>query len=73
MLTLPSAYTYSFSWLLPTEHEVDVTSYSAGLYSLRPNDYVIVSHDFVQVPDHVNIAGNHQSQEEPVDGTDPNL
>ncbi len=73
MLTMPSKYTYSLEWLLPSEHLVDVTSYSAGMYSMIPDEYAIVGHDFVQVPDHVNIAGNRDSNEQELDSADPNL
>ncbi len=73
MLTLPSTYAHSFIWDLPIEHDIDTNSYSAGLYSLRPNDYIIITHNFVQIPDHVNIGGNHQPVESVVENLDPNL
>lgn len=73
MLTMPSQYSYLFTWQLPNKYLIDVMSYSAGLYSLRPNDYVVVSHDFVQSPDHVNIGGNRESTKTLVQYSDPNL
>lgn len=73
MFTMPSQYTYLITWQLPNNHLIDVMSYSAGLYSLRPSDYVVVGHDFVQSPDHVNIGGNREPEEDMVQYTDPNL
>lgn len=59
MCTLPSTYQHKLTWLLSSSNVVDTTSYFAGLYSIRPEDFVILSHEFVQPPDHVSIAGNH--------------
>lgn len=59
MFTLPSSYEHTLTWLLSSEHEVDISSYSAGLYGLRPVDYTAVTHNFVMLPDHVNVGGNH--------------
>ena len=73
MLTLPSTYTHNMQWLLPDQHKVDVSSYSAGLYSIRPQDYVILRHEFVQSPDHVNIGGNRAPEDSEVDSLDASL
>jgi len=62
MFTLPSTYDHTLVWMLPIEHNVDTMSYSAGMYSMRPEDYVILSHEFVQYPDHVSVGGNHSQQ-----------
>ena len=58
MFTLPSTYNHTLVWLLPIQHEIDIRSYTAGMYGLRPQDYVTITHHFVMVPDHVNIGGN---------------
>ena len=75
MFTLPSTYDHSLIWMLPIEHNVDTMSYSAGMYSMRPEDYVILSHEFVQYPDHVSVGGNHYPTDdnEMVDNTDSTL
>lgn len=66
MCTLPSTYHHNLTWLLPAAHSVDVTSYSTGMYAIRPEDYVTLSHDFVMLPDHVSVGGDH----EPIDTND---
>ena len=34
MFTLPSTYSHTLSWLITSDKEVDIMSYSAGMYSL---------------------------------------
>ena len=58
MVTLPSTHSHTLTWLLPPNKLVDVMSYGAGLYGLRPVDYITITHHFVMVPNHVNIGGN---------------
>ena len=48
----------------------------AGVYNIRPTDYVTITHKFVQLPDHVDIAGNYEPTESgtfPQFGVDPHL
>ena len=61
MFIFPSTYWLLIEWQLPDKSEVDVTSYNAGMYGLRPQDYVTISHKFVMLPDHVSLSGNHES------------
>ena len=39
-------------------------SYTAGIYSMTEEDYVTLSHQFVQLPDHVSVGGNHYPTED---------
>ena len=41
-------------------HRVDHSSYSAGVYGVRPDSRLWVIHEFIQTPDHVNLGGNHE-------------
>ena len=59
MFIFPSTYPLHIEWLLPDKYKVDVTYYNAGMYGLRPQDYVTISHNFVMLPDHVSLSGNH--------------
>lgn len=50
--------------------------YHTGVFNIRPSDHVTITHSFVQLPDHVNIAGNYEpteSGELPQYGVDPHL
>ena len=75
MFTFPSTYHHSLIWQLPLTHIVDTMSYNAGIYSMREEDYVTLSHQFVQLPDHVSVGGNHYPTEdgEPPDKEDSTL
>ena len=60
MFTMPSGHEHRIVWLLPDEHRVDTTSYSAGFYGMRESDYVWITHEFVMLPDHLDIGGNYE-------------
>ena len=50
--------------------------YSSGVYNVRPTDHVTITHHFVQLPDHVDIAGNYiptETGDVPQHGVDPHL
>ena len=75
MFIFPSTYPLSIEWQLPDKYEVDVTYYNAGMYCLRPQDYVTISHKFVMLPDHVSLSGNHEPTKhgDTPTANDPNL
>lgn len=60
MATLPAGYEYHLVWDLPIKDEVDVTFYSAGVYNVRMQDYALITHEFVMLPDHVALGDNHK-------------
>ena len=64
MFVFPSGYNHSIEWLLPVEHEVDTTHYSAGVYEVRPRDRAWITHSFVNTPDHVEVGGNYEGLDE---------
>ena len=39
MVTMPSGYPHKLVWDVDHEHRVDVTSYSAGVYTMRQQDH----------------------------------
>ena len=39
---------------------VDTTFYRAGVYGLLGDDRLWITHEFVVLPDHVNIRGNYE-------------
>lgn len=73
MCTLPSTYHHWLSWQLDPDSLVDTTFYSAGLYSMRTEDYITLSHSFIQTPDHVNINSNRIPLENIPTSSDPTL
>ena len=70
MFTMPSGYPHQVVWDIDLEHRVDVTSYSAGVYAVRPEDYVMVTHEFVTTPDHIEVGGVYNSTGRPLLATD---
>ena len=64
MFVFPSGYDHSVVWLLPTEHEVDTTSYSAGVYGVRPDSRGWITHTFVITPNHIEVGGNYESEDQ---------
>jgi hypothetical protein len=42
---------------------VDTTSYSAGVYGIFPESLLWITHQFVMLPDHVNVGGNNMITE----------
>ena len=63
MFVMPSGYNHTLSWLLPEEHLVDTTFYVAGMYGLGQDDFVRITHEFVMLPDHMNVGGNYEPTE----------
>jgi len=61
MVAMPSGYPHKLLWDVDPEHRVDVTSYSAGVYAMRQQDHVMLTHEFVNEPDHVEIGGVYNS------------
>jgi len=61
MCTMPSGHSHHLVWDIDPEHRVDVMSYSAGVYAVRPGDFVMVTHEFVKTPDHVEVGGVYNS------------
>ena len=57
-------------WDIDPQHQVDVTSYSAGVYAMRNEDHVMLTHVFVKTPDHVEIGGVYEANGRPVIPTD---
>ena len=54
----------------------DRTVCYTGVYNIRPTDHVTITHQFVQLPDHVNLGGNYEPTESgqlPQYGVDPHL
>ena len=39
---------------------VDTTFYRAGVYGLLADDRLWITHEFVMLPDHVNVGGNYE-------------
>jgi len=66
MFTMPSGYPHRVVWDIEPEHRVDVTSYSAGVYAVRPQDYVMLTHEFVKTPDHIEVGGVYNSTGRPL-------
>lgn len=42
---------------------VDITSYQAGVYGLTADSHLWITHEFVMLPDHVNVGGNNMITE----------
>ena len=61
MVTMPSGYPHKLLWDVDPEHRVDVTSYNAGVYAMRQQNHVMLTHEFVNEPDHVEIGGVYNS------------
>ena len=70
MVTVPSGYSHKLVWDVDHEHKVDVTSYSAGVYAMRQQDHVMLTHEFVKAPDHVEIGGVYNTTGRPLLPTD---
>ena len=70
MVTMPSGYPHRLVWNVDHEHRVDVTSYSAGVYAMRQQDHVMLTHEFVKAPDHVEIGGVYNTTGRPLLPTD---
>ena len=73
MLVLPAGYEHSIVWLLPPDDMVDTTSYSAGVYAVRPQDWALITHEFVTTPDHVEVGGTFEGLNGVPTEVDPNL
>lgn len=56
MTTLPSGYNHTIVWRLPAQQRVDTTFYNTGIYGLVPSDRVWIGHQFVMLPDHVEVG-----------------
>ena len=70
MVTIPSAYPHELVWDADPEHRVDVTSYNAGVYAMRKKDHVMLTHEFMETPDHVEIGGVYSANGRPLLPTD---
>ena len=70
MVTMPSGYPHKLVWDVDHEHRVDVTSYSAGVYAMRERDHVMLTHEFVKTPDHVEIGRVYNTTGRPLVPTD---
>ena len=66
MVTMPSGYPHELVWDIDPEHRIDVTSYNAGVYAMRQQDHVMLTHEFVKEPDHVEIGGVYNTTGRPL-------
>ena len=69
-MTMPSGFSHKLVWDVDREHQVDVISYSAGVYAMRVQDHVMLTHEFKELPDHVEIGGVYNTTGRPLLPTD---
>lgn len=70
-ITAVHVYMYNFTYII-----LYIINLCVGVYNVRPTDHVTITHQFVELPDHVDISGNYQptdSGDLPQFGLDPHL
>lgn len=73
MFVFPAGYQNSIVWRLPPDDMVDTTSYNAGVYGVRPQDWALITHEFVKRPNHVEVGGTYEGLDDIPTAEDPNL
>ncbi|XP_073714529.1 fibrocystin-L [Misgurnus anguillicaudatus] len=67
MALVPTGQTYN--WYFEYDYQITSMSYYGIIYGFKPEDYIIINHNFTQAPDAFHIIDNRKGVSKPLDPT----